>query len=645
MKGKNRMNKIAFRILAMGTVAALVSIGLLSAAGGAAPALSNSGGGAWTTYREISVAENSGSTLSDYQVLVQLSGSNFPPSAKSDGADIRFTDANGNELSYWMESWDYAGKNTKIWVKIPSISASATATIRIYYGNAGAGSSSNGDGTFDLFDDFNDGVLDSNKWTVTQGGGGDTGYNENAGYLTLWRNTGYGNDRFLRIGSNKQFAANATLEGNLRLTLPNISRLPTFGFGRLSSYNNADEQGCELFGQVGNSQVATFYGTGLGDSNQICTNKYENVTYKNFNAPYDVFEDIRIDWSPYNVNFYYGNYSNFLNTNVPNETMPVYMYIQTENNFGQSRPYNELKVDWVRVRKYASPEPTLTLGAEQPITPPSTTGTISVTTNLAGATFTISGASVYSGSGTFWGPTNASAGTYTITYGGVNGYSSPSSETKTLAAGGSIAFSGSYTLTVPPTTVPPTTVPPTTIPPTTIPPTTVPPTVPSTPAVKPPCGLTASHTTLKDEPEVGEEVLITVTIQNTCDVTAKNIRLTEQLPSSITVSYIDGATSNTPNLVTWNGELAPNRAHAIVHTLRIVEEKNRAIPVMIRYEDEQGNPKETSTTIIVNAQATPKPTPVRTSAPEAADVYKAPGFTGLLVLMGLAAAVIMVRRR
>jgi len=73
-----------------------------------------------------------------------------------------------------------------------------------------------------------------------------------------------------------------------------------------------------------------------------------------------------------------------------------------------------------------------------------TKGAISVTTNLADATFSVTGASSYSGSGTSWSTGDAPAGTYMITYGTMQGYNAPSSETKTLSAGGSIAFSGTY---------------------------------------------------------------------------------------------------------------------------------------------------------------------------------------------------------
>jgi hypothetical protein len=75
----------------------------------------------------------------------------------------------------------------------------------------------------------------------------------------------------------------------------------------------------------------------------------------------------------------------------------------------------------------------------------STTGTISITTNLTSATFTLTGPATYNGSGTSFTQTNAPAGTYTITYGVVPGYTTPVPQMQTLAAGGTISFSGIYT--------------------------------------------------------------------------------------------------------------------------------------------------------------------------------------------------------
>ena len=164
MSDKNKL--ILVRLLIIG----IVTVFFLMQTAAASPLLSNSGGGSWQYYKEITVNENSGSALTDYQVLVQLSSSNFPTNALSDGADIRFTDSNGNELSYWIESWDYSGNNGRLWVKVPSLSAGTIATINMYYGNPSASKSSNGASTFEFFDDFNENSLNTNKWTTSNFG-------------------------------------------------------------------------------------------------------------------------------------------------------------------------------------------------------------------------------------------------------------------------------------------------------------------------------------------------------------------------------------------------------------------------------------------------------------------------------------------
>lgn len=154
----------AARALAIGMVAAalvLVNIAI------AVPSLSQSGGGQWQYYRDITIKENSGQALTGYQVLVELLGDNFPSKAKSDGTDIRFTDTNDNELSYFIEEFNSAAKSAKIWVKAQNIPASGTTNIKMYYGNPSAGSSSNGIMTFEFFDDFDDGNY--NGWNVACG--------------------------------------------------------------------------------------------------------------------------------------------------------------------------------------------------------------------------------------------------------------------------------------------------------------------------------------------------------------------------------------------------------------------------------------------------------------------------------------------
>ena len=165
---------------------------ILSFAGtiSAVPSLSNSGGGSWLYSKDITI-NNPGAALTDYQVMVTLDSSNFQFSqVQANGEDIRFTEASGSELSYWIESWDSVGNSAKTWVKVPSI-PSGTTTIRLYYGNPSAKSSSNGDATFEFFDDFNDNSFNSNNWVEgsflnPDGYGGMALYNEAEGVLEIW---------------------------------------------------------------------------------------------------------------------------------------------------------------------------------------------------------------------------------------------------------------------------------------------------------------------------------------------------------------------------------------------------------------------------------------------------------------------------
>jgi hypothetical protein len=125
--------------------------------------------GNWQNYIDITIKENSGGNLTDYQIPVLLSGGNFPPDERSDGADIRFIDAGEDELNYWIEKWDYENRVARIWVKVSRLNANSEGHIRMYYGNPSATSASNGEGTFEFFDDFGGTGIDQTKWHINYG--------------------------------------------------------------------------------------------------------------------------------------------------------------------------------------------------------------------------------------------------------------------------------------------------------------------------------------------------------------------------------------------------------------------------------------------------------------------------------------------
>jgi N-acetylneuraminic acid mutarotase len=111
----------------------------------------------WAFRRTITINNTSGSTLTDFQVKINLG--NLSPefnfdNAKPDGSDLRFAASDEvTQIPFWIEKWNPLVDSAEIWVKVPSIPNTGT-NIYLYYGNSAATSHSNGTNTFQFFDDF-----------------------------------------------------------------------------------------------------------------------------------------------------------------------------------------------------------------------------------------------------------------------------------------------------------------------------------------------------------------------------------------------------------------------------------------------------------------------------------------------------------
>ncbi|MBD3312143.1 DUF2341 domain-containing protein, partial [archaeon] len=91
----------------------------------------------------------------------EISGLYDERKGRYDYADLRFINESGQELNYFHEYDD------KVWVR-SNLQSSSDTDIKMYHGNPGANSRSNGDLVFEFFDDFEDGGY-SDKWTVIGG--------------------------------------------------------------------------------------------------------------------------------------------------------------------------------------------------------------------------------------------------------------------------------------------------------------------------------------------------------------------------------------------------------------------------------------------------------------------------------------------
>ncbi|MFH1226379.1 MAG: DUF2341 domain-containing protein [Planctomycetota bacterium] len=105
--------------------------------------LSDYGGGNWQYFRPITIT-NSGSTLTNYQILVTIDTASLFSAGKmqASGNDIRFTNSSATQaFDYWIDSITMNTATTRILVKIPSLPNGNTGII-MYYGNPSAASAS-----------------------------------------------------------------------------------------------------------------------------------------------------------------------------------------------------------------------------------------------------------------------------------------------------------------------------------------------------------------------------------------------------------------------------------------------------------------------------------------------------------------------
>ena len=148
----------------------------------------------WKYRQSVSIANNSGSTMSDYQIPVYLNTSQLITATKmkSDCSDIRVTDASGTTLPFWITTAPTVNTcnqtTTKLWVKLSSLPISG-GTIYIYYGNTEATTVSNGSNVFTTFADFTTGTSLPTGWTKTDIGTSGTA-TVGSGVLTISNTNG-----------------------------------------------------------------------------------------------------------------------------------------------------------------------------------------------------------------------------------------------------------------------------------------------------------------------------------------------------------------------------------------------------------------------------------------------------------------------
>ena len=96
-----------------------------------------------------------GSVVRDFPVLLRLNREFFDFSkAAPDGADLRFSSAAGDPLSFQIEQWDPANGQGTVWIRVPEIQGNARQELQIHWGKADAATESSGAAVFNTDNGF-----------------------------------------------------------------------------------------------------------------------------------------------------------------------------------------------------------------------------------------------------------------------------------------------------------------------------------------------------------------------------------------------------------------------------------------------------------------------------------------------------------
>ncbi|MCK4891470.1 MAG: DUF2341 domain-containing protein, partial [Candidatus Pacebacteria bacterium] len=287
----------------------------------------------WWSYKKSHVITNNiASELTNYQVKIVVdpdTGSDSGNTVYCDGKcqtdydDIRFTDANGIFIDYWIE--DDTANPANIWVEVPTIPSSSTATIYMLYGNDAVSTTSSGDDTFNFFDDFPGSSIDTSKWE------GDTGIvSVSSSVLTV---SGINED----VNSIIAFAPDKRLKFYSKQAFSSWTvwgfRFGAAGSQRVMGYQDGVNNWI-VSTDAAAAEIASNWNTG-----NVYTKK-EILWGDSFDTVHYIEDGVEKTNSPYTTG-----------VNIPNESLNIQFY--SDNNI-------DLNVDWVFVSEYTSTEPSHT---------------------------------------------------------------------------------------------------------------------------------------------------------------------------------------------------------------------------------------------------------------------------------------------
>lgn len=278
----------------------------------------------WEFRREITITENSGSSLTDYSTLIKVP---YDAHMQTDFDDLRFSNSGGTaELGYWIENKTNSD-HAYIWVKVPSVSASSTASIYLYYGNSGASNGENIQEAFIFADDFDDASINTTKWDYTVSGAVESG-----GTIHVYDTR----EAWYHLKSDDTFdEANYRIRSYMKVDGTN---------DKISTLGKGDNSGNPAYYFYNDGDI--FYGGSGGATGIAYDTNWHLTEATNYDDKGSIFTDHADTW---------------INVTSPSST-GRYIYVGDLKIYGGS---GGVEFDWITYGHYVYSEPTFSIGSEE----------------------------------------------------------------------------------------------------------------------------------------------------------------------------------------------------------------------------------------------------------------------------------------
>jgi len=320
----------------------------------------------WSRKRAIHINNTGNSNaLTDYQVMINIT---YDSDMNNDFSDIRVVnDTSGETVPYWIENKS-DGDWCKIWFNASYIPASSWCndTYYLYYGNPSASSASDGEKVFEFFDDFSVDTTGDYTKTAIKGYSGTPTLSWNSGGTVTLTSTSEANDKayYSSFTKTSGYAVDARVRRTTDLGSDRIGVVITGETYDLVAVLTSP--GDSFDWRLVHFNGGTWQGTVDESGTESVLNQYYIVTL--------AVKDTEVKG--------YLDYAHELTKSWTPESASPGMFVGYDSN-------REAEFDWLRVRKYVSPEPTAELGSEEQNCPPTPIITGNTTYNF-GVNYTFS---------------------------------------------------------------------------------------------------------------------------------------------------------------------------------------------------------------------------------------------------------------